>query len=412
MSGSATSRVPILTAVAAIIVSIIAAGYATALVQSIQADTVRAVKDIQPAIDDVRNRLNTLERIVALYAKAAGIESPEAAEKLIKEREEMKARIEAARKESGKLVIYGSVDYTDIKSVLDAFQARYPFIQIVYEHMRPPEVYTRITSELSANKPTADLVLVSHTTGIRLANEKRYLPYASPEAAGFPDIFRDKNGEWTGAVLLPIVFAYNTDKVKTPPASLDQLTDPQWAGKVIMHDITLGTTGTQYLVSLRDIVGEAKWNQFLEKLARNVKPVLDISVSTVAEKVASGEYHIGLITNLHDVVRLKMQGAPIDYFLPSEVPLLTTFSHIAIINTTKNPNSAKLFVDYILSQEGQTIIGNTPVRFPARPNIPARFTLENVVGPAVKPAIYPSDEAVAKARDWAAKFKEMGFGAQ
>jgi len=412
MAGSTAGRVPALIAVAALVVSLIAAGYATAVVQSIQAETTRAVRDVQPWLDEVRNRLSTLERLIALYAKAAGIESPDVAEKLIKEREEMQARLEAARKESGKLVIYGSVDYADIKSVLDAFQAKYPFIQIVYEHMRPPEVYTRITSELSANKPTADLVLVSHTTGIRLASEKRYMSYASPEAAVYPEIFKDKNGEWVGAVLLPIALAYNTDKVKTPPISLDELTDPKWVGKVIMHDITLGTTGTQYLVSLKNIIGETKWNQLLEKLVRNVKPVLDISVSTVAEKVASGEYHIGIITNLHDVVRLKMQGAPVDYFLPSEVPLLTTFSHIAIINTTKNPNSAKLFVDFILSQEGQTIIGNTPVRFPARPNTPARFALENVVGPGVKSVIYPSEEAVAKAREWATKFKEMGFGAQ
>jgi len=412
MAGSTAGRIPALLAVAALVVSIIAAGYATAVGQSVQDETLRAFRDVQPALDDVRNRLNTLERLVALYAKAAGIESPELAEKIIKQREEMQARLEAARKESGKLVIYGSVDYTDIKSVLDAFQAKYPFIQIIYEHMRPPEVYTRITSELSANKPTADLVLVSHTTGIRLAREKRYMGYVSPEAVSYPDIYKDRNGEWTAAVLLPIAFAYNTDKVKTPPASLDQLTDPQWAGKTIMHDVTLGTTGTQYLVSLKDIIGETKWNQFLEKLVRNVKPVLDISVSTVAEKVASGEYHVGLITNLHDVIRLKMQGAPIDYFLPSEVPLLVTFSHIAIINTTKNPNSAKLFVDFILSQEGQTIIGNTPVRFPARSNTPARFALESVLGPNIKPVIYPSDEAVAKARDWANKFKEMGFGSR
>ncbi|MEM4303065.1 MAG: extracellular solute-binding protein [Candidatus Caldarchaeum sp.] len=412
MAGAAAGRASLLMAVAAIVMSLIVAGYATAMVQTVQTDVARSVKDLQPTIDDLRNRLNSLEKLVALYAKAAGIESPQEAEKLVKQREELQAKIDAAKREGGKLVVYGSVDYVDIKSAIDAFQAKYPFIQVVYEHMRPPEVYTRITGELSANKPTADVVLISHTTGIRLAQEKRYLPYVSHESASYPDIFKDKNGEWTAAVLLPISFAYNTDKVKQPPATLDQLTDPRWSGKAIMHDITLGTTGTQYLVSLKNVIGETRWSQFLEKLAKNVKPVLDISVSTVAEKVASGEYHIGLITNLHDVVRLKLQGAPIDYFLPSEVPLLVAFSHIAIINTTKNPNSAKLFADFILSQEGQTIIGNTPVRFPARPNTPAKFSLDKIIPANVKLTIYPDDEAVAKAREWANKFKEMGFGSQ
>ncbi|MEM2095909.1 MAG: extracellular solute-binding protein [Candidatus Caldarchaeum sp.] len=410
MAGITAGKTPLLASVAAIIIALVVAGYSATAAQTAQSEAVRAVKDIQPAIDELRNRVNSLERLVALYAKAAGIESPQEAEKLVKQREEFQAKVEAARRESGRLVVYGSVDYADIKSALDAFQARYPFIQVVYESMRPPEVYTRVSSELAANKPTADLVIVSHTTGIRLAQEKRYLAYVSPEASVYPEFLRDKNGEWTAAVLLPIVFVYNTDKVKQPPTTLDQISDPQWSGKVIMHDITLGTTGTQYLVSLKNIVGEARMNQFLEKLVKNVRPVLDISVSTVAEKVASGEYHLGLVVNLHDVVRMKIQGAPVEYFLPTEAPLLTTFSHIAIINTTKNPNSAKLLVDFILSQEGQTIIGNTPVRFPARPGTPARFSLENVVPPGLKMVNYPDDEAITKARDWATKFKEMGFG--
>ncbi|MDW8360186.1 MAG: extracellular solute-binding protein [Candidatus Caldarchaeum sp.] len=412
---ASTAKTPLLLSVAALVVSIIVAGYATAITQSaqsIQGETSRAVKDMRTALDDVSGRISSLERLVALYAKASGIDSPQQAELIVKQREELQARVDAARRESGRLVVYGSVDYADIKSTLDAFQARYPFIQVVYESMRPPEVYTRVSSELSANKPTADLVLVSHPTGIRFAQEKRYLPYVSPEAASYPDFLRDKNGEWTAAVLLPIAFVYNTDKVKQPPSTLEALTDPQWSGKVIMHDVTLGTTGTQYLVSLKNIIGESRFNSFVDRLVKNVKPTLDISVSTVAEKVASGEFHIGLIVNLHDVVRLKMQGAPIEYFLPTDVPLLTTFSHIAIISTTKNPNSAKLLVDFILSKEGQTIIGNTPVRFPARPDTAARFSLDKIVPAGLRMVNYPDDEAIAKARDWAARFKEMGFGAK
>lgn len=413
MASAAAGKTPLLIAVVAVLISLLTAGYTASSLQMIQSDaSSAAVRQIQPKIDDLQSRLDSLEKLIILYAKAAGIESPQQAEKIIAEREEMQAKIEAARRESGKLVVYGSVDYADIKSTLDAFQAKYPFIQVVYESMRPPEVYTRITSEISANKPTADLVVISHTTGIRLAQEKHYLPYVSPSAASYPDTLKDRNGEWTAFVLLPIVFAYNTDKVKQPPSTLDQLTDPQWQGKVIMHDITLGTVGTQYLVTLKNIIGETVWNRFIERLATNVKPVLDVSTATVTEKVASGEYYIGLIANLHDIVRLKMQGAPVDYFLPSEVPLLTTFAHVAIINTTKNTNSAKLLVDYLLSQEGQTIIGNTPVRFPARPQTPAKFAIQNFLPPTLKIVNYPDEEAIAKARDWATRFKDMGFGAK
>ncbi|MEM2079808.1 MAG: extracellular solute-binding protein, partial [Nitrososphaerota archaeon] len=281
------------------------------------------------------------------------------------------------------------------------------------EEMRPPEVYTRVTSELAANKPTADIVIISHTTGVRLAAEGRYMPYVSPESKSYPDSLKDKDGLWTAFVLLPISLVYNTKLVKQEelPRTLEELVNPKWKGKVVMHDITLGTVGTQWLVSLKSYVGESRWNEFVNGLL-NLKPVLDIAVSAVAEKVAAGEYPIGIITNLHDVVRLRLQGAPVDYFLPEGVPLLTSFSHIAIIKTTQNPNSAKLFVDFALSQEGQVIIGNVPVRFPARPGTPADFALEKVLKPGIKIEPYPTQEAVEKARQWADEFKKMGFGSK
>jgi ABC-type Fe3+ transport system, periplasmic component len=406
-------RAGLIVSAVALVIAIVSAGYISSVASSLKADTQKTFDELTSKVTDISDRLQTLEQLVNLYAKASGIESPAQAEQLIRQRQELQAKIEGAKRESGTLLIYGSVDFRDIKSLIDAFQARYPFIRVTYEHMRPPEVYTRVTGEVTAGRPTADLVIVSLTTGLRMAEEGRFLPYISPEAAAYPETFKDKDGLWTAFVLLPIVFVYNTKLVKPEelPKTLEELVDPKWKGKIVMHDITLGTTGTQWLVSLRDYIGESKWNDFIRGLL-DLKPSLDISVSAVAEYVAAGEYPIGMITNLHDAVRLKIEGAPIDYFLPEGVPILTTVSLIAIIKTTQNVNSAKLFVDFALSQEGQTIIGNVPVRFPARPGVPAAFSLEKVLKPGMKIELYPTTEAFEKARQWADEFKKMGFGAK
>jgi ABC-type Fe3+ transport system substrate-binding protein len=406
-------RAGLIVSAVALVIAIVSAGYISSVASSLKADTQKTFDELTSKVTDISDRLQTLEQLVNLYAKASGIESPAQAEQLIRQRQELQAKIEGAKRESGTLLIYGSVDFRDIKSLIDAFQARYPFIRVTYEHMRPPEVYTRVTGEVTAGRPTADLVIVSLTTGLRMAEEGRFLPYISPEAAAYPETFKDKDGLWTAFVLLPIVFVYNTKLVKPEelPKTLEELVDPKWKGKIVMHDITLGTTGTQWLVSLRDYIGESKWNDFIRRLL-DLKPSLDISVSAVAEYVAAGEYPIGMITNLHDAVRLKIEGAPIDYFLPEGVPILTTVSLIAIIKTTQNVNSAKLFVDFALSQEGQTIIGNVPVRFPARPGVPAAFSLEKVLKPGMKIELYPTTEAFEKARQWADEFKKMGFGAK
>jgi len=406
-------RAGLIVSAVALVIAIVSAGYISSVASSLKADTQKTFDELTSKVTDISDRLQTLEQLVNLYAKASGIESPAQAEQLIRQRQELQAKIEGAKRESGTLLIYGSVDFRDIKSLIDAFQARYPFIRVTYEHMRPPEVYTRVTGEVTAGRPTADLVIVTLTTGLRMAKEGRFLPYISPEAAAYPETFKDKDGLWTAFVLLPIVFVYNTKLVKPEelPKTLEELVDPKWKGKIVMHDITLGTTGTQWLVSLRDYIGESKWNDFIRGLL-DLKPSLDISVSAVAEYVAAGEYPIGMITNLHDAVRLKIEGAPIDYFLPEGVPILTTVSLIAIIKTTQNVNSAKLFVDFALSQEGQTIIGNVPVRFPARPGVPAAFSLEKVLKPGMKIELYPTTEAFEKARQWADEFKKMGFGAK
>jgi ABC-type Fe3+ transport system substrate-binding protein len=408
---SVMTRAGLIMSAVALVIAIVSAGYISSVASSLKADTQNTFNELTSKVTDVSNKLQTLEQLVNLYAKASGIESPAQAEQLLRQRQELQAKIEGAKRESGTLRIYGSVDFRDIKSLIDAFQARYPFIRVTYEEMRPPEVYTRVTGEITAGKPTADLVIVSHTTGLRMAKEGRYLPYISPEAATYPETLKDKDGLWTAFVLLPIALVYNTKLVKPEelPKTLEDLVNPRWKGKIVMHDITLGTVGTQWLVSLKDYIGESRWNNFVRGLL-DLKPTLDIAVSAVAELVAAGEYAIGIVINLHDVVRLKIEGAPIDYFLPEGVPLLTSFSHIAIIKTTQNVNSAKLFVDFALSQEGQTIIGNVPVRFPARPGTPAAFTLEKVLKPGMKIEPYPTTEAFEKARQWADEFKKMGFG--
>ncbi|MEM4304099.1 MAG: hypothetical protein QXQ70_09440, partial [Candidatus Caldarchaeum sp.] len=121
MASAAAGKTPLLIAVVAVLISLLTAGYTASSLQMIQSDaSSAAVRQIQPKIDDLQSRLDSLEKLIILYAKAAGIESPQQAEKIIAEREEMQAKIEAARRESGKLVVYGSVDYADIKSTLDA----------------------------------------------------------------------------------------------------------------------------------------------------------------------------------------------------------------------------------------------------------------------------------------------------
>ena len=310
-----------------------------------------------------------------------------------------------------KLVIYSSVDATSMQSSLNVFKSKYPTIDVDYEEMIPPAGFTRITSEVAANKSTADVSLITNSITIQLQTGGHLASYNSTERGAYPDNYKNARGFWTAAVLLPTVFSYNTQLLNKSslPTTLSALTSPQWKGKVIMHDVTVGSTGTQYMLSLVPILGNQTWTNFVKDLAANVHPTLTGDLGAVSNNVASGQYQIGIIAYLHDVLRLKSQGAPIDWFLPSGVPLLTVPSSVAMLKAAEHPNAAKLFIDFILSMAGQQTLGNAVVRIPARPNVGATYSLENV-GHGEQVVFYPASSVVAQAKTWAAKFKQMGFG--
>ncbi len=310
------------------------------------------------------------------------------------------------------LVVYGSIKATDVQGVISSFGSKFPSVTVDYQEMTPPVGYTRITSEVAGNKSTADLTLFTNSITVQLVTGHYLASYNSSERSAYPANYQDSKGYWTAAALIPTVIAYNTQLLNksTIPTTLADLSSARWKGKVIMHDVTIGSTGTQYLVSLASVVGNQTWTTFVQNLATNVHPTLTSDTTAVSASVASGQYQIGIIAYLQDVLKLKSQGAPVDWYLPSGVPLMTVISSAALMKVAQHPIAAKLFVDFILSATGQKALGDAVVRIPARPSAGAAYSLESVAqGQQV--VFYPTDQVVAAARAWGTKFKQLGFGA-
>lgn len=311
---------------------------------------------------------------------------------------------------SGGITVYGSIDANDMQPLLNAFESRYPSIAVTYTEMTPPTAFTRITSEVNANQSSADAVVLSNPILKNLAKGGYVLSYNSSERSAYREGYKDSKGYWTAAFQLPTAFAYNTQLVdkNSMPQTFEDLTNPKWRGKVIMHDITIGSVGTQMILSLEPVLGNESWTGFVQQLEANVHPTLTPDLGAISSEVARGEYSIGIIAFVHDVIELKEQGAPIDWFLPSGIPLPATLSSVSIVRTTTNLPAAQVFLDFVLSVEGQQTIGNTPVRIPARPSVTAKYTIESIA-PNMEILLYPSDEVATQARSWGNKFKQMGY---
>jgi iron(III) transport system substrate-binding protein len=144
--------------------------------------------------------------------------------------------------------------------------------------------------------------------------------------------------------------AYNSALVKNPPKSWMDLTKPAYGNRQIGQVIAPsgGTTWTRTMFE-RQVLGEDYWKK---QAATN--PVLYPSGAPMSDALVRGEIAMGpLLYNI--VYPKKRDGAPLEiFFAPEGAPVNPYASGVP--TTAKNPNAAKLFLNWCLSEEGQTFM--------------------------------------------------------
>jgi len=272
--------------------------------------------------------------------------------------------VEAAKKES-KLVYY-TANFTEVEQeVIKAFNKRFPFVRV--EMVRAPggQLITRVKTEAAAGKLSADIVDHSDR-GLMLDMQDLFQDYAPPNAADYLPSVLVSPKLWPRATIGWSI-AYNTALVKNPPKSWQDLTKPEFGNGQIGQVIAPsgGTTWTRVLFE-RKVLGEDYWAK-----QAATKPMLYPSGAPASDALVRGEVSIAVL--LYNIVWTKKRdGAPVEIFFPPEgVPVNPYASGIP--KTAANPNAARLFLNWCLSEEGQTFmikeLGNltslkTPPVFP------------------------------------------------
>jgi iron(III) transport system substrate-binding protein len=99
--------------------------------------------------------------------------------------------------------------------------------------------------------------------------------------------------------------------------------------------------------------GEEKGREYMKKLS-DQKPLFRDSESIITQLLAAGEFPLGL-TYLHQVGSMKRKGAPVDWIRTAQ-PIVTGLKPISLSTKAAHPNAGKLFIDFVLSKEGQELI--------------------------------------------------------
>ncbi|HTD67677.1 MAG TPA: substrate-binding domain-containing protein [Candidatus Limnocylindria bacterium] len=140
----------------------------------------------------------------------------------------------------------------------------------------------------------------------------------------------------------------NTNKiaVASAPASLLELTNVAWHGKIALAYPMFGTTSAQF-IALRQHWGAQKWEQWCIALAAN-QPLLVDGNSVVVRLVGRGEAVVGL-TDFDDVAAGQREGLPI-IALPLNAEALLIPNSAAIVRGAPHAAEARQLLDYLVSE--------------------------------------------------------------
>jgi iron(III) transport system substrate-binding protein len=288
--------------------------------------------------------------------------------------------IDGAKKE-GKLVVYGATDSKATQPLIRDFSALYPGISVEYNDMNSTEVYNRFISEAAAGGNTADVLWSSAMDlQIKLASEGHAMAYKSVEASKIPG-WAVWNDMAYGTTFEPAAIVYNKRLVtgaEIPQTHADFariIASEKFKDKVTTYDIEKSGVGFMFMSQ-----DAQDYPQFpaLEQAFGAARVRVQSSTGTMLERISSGENLIGYnVLGSYALVRAKTDPS-IGIVLPKDYTLI--LSRVAFINkSAKSPNAAKLWLDYMLSSRGQTVIANESKLYAIRADVKGETTSADLI---------------------------------
>jgi len=198
--------------------------------------------------------------------------------------------------------------------------------------------------------------VLTTTSTMRLSQRDGLLAkYDSPSAKAFPEHVIDANlGPAYRSTVIGVVYNTGIIKPAEAPKSLEDITKPQYKGKVVFPDPSQHTTTAQWLASLHKIMGNEKADKFIHDLAAS-KPLLVPSLTPAGERITTGETPIG-VAFLKNVVFYGRNGVPLDYVRSGK--FMGDGQSITLAAKAPHPSAGKAFVDFFLGEESLKIMAN------------------------------------------------------
>jgi iron(III) transport system substrate-binding protein len=264
------------------------------------------------------------------------------------------------------LVVYGNPSDRIWEPVLAAFGEAYPSIEVETFDLGGLEAFQRYLSESSSGVATADVLITSEGDGwLDLIERGEVVDYQDPQIAELPDFAVQAPGVYSMAVD-PLVAMYNQFVIppEEQPTSLADLAAmaPEIDGNVGTVEIenSQSYAGNYGYITAN---GEEAWAT-LEAIGPYTKA--ESGTGALLDKATNGEYPASFFVSgaIRILLDTAEQGEVLDYQYLTDATTLVPRG-MGIVTEADSPASAKLFINWVLSADGQAAIclgGLTPYR--------------------------------------------------
>lgn len=261
-------------------------------------------------------------------------------------------------REEGKVIWYTTFADSDVNAMISAFQKAYPGVKVEALRLSADKLPSRLVTEQRGRKYNADVITADCEPVYQLIQVGTLIPYEPPQVPPLPAQLRDLPEGYGNAVyILTSTIAYNPMGVKAqhlqPPTSIEDLTKPEWKGH-----FSIDPSAINWYEGLITGLGHDKALALVKKLGNNSPRLVESHTQSLTE-VQAGEPLATANAYAYKAASLaKKTPTRLAFSNTDPQPVAAALAEVA--RNAPHPAAAKLFMDWLMSTEGQVgIVGLT-----------------------------------------------------
>jgi len=268
-------------------------------------------------------------------------------------------------KVEGKLVLYSTESPQQQTAILKQFYKRYPFIMVDYLKAATDVRYHKLLQSARQGAPIADIV-----TGIGGVLKAYIDAQTLAELTDLPvwRVYADEVKYGTTSIAFRKRYyslAYNTERVskKDLPKTWEDLLNPKWSGEVAFNSIAYAV----WLNPLWHSLGPERTRKLIEGFGRNKAQFRTEGADAAVRLLAAGEFNFAIPVSEYNAHEVFRAGGPVDWLALDPLPV--GLGNILAMKKGTHPFAAKLYINWILSYEGQEIYAKVTGANPVHPSL-------------------------------------------